>query len=549
MKTFIFIFLTILSFSVFSVQNQPFLKVKPDNWAYQSIKKLYSEGIIKSNDNFFINNKDKPVTRYQLSLLLARYMEKFPESKSKPEIMKLCANFKTELSMLGFRISKLENNMYALKNDLYDTMLKVERLKNPDLRKNGIKLSIDTRIRFEDLDYKESAVKKVLNENYFVSRTGFDINYSNDNFKGYIRLERDAFFNSQKGDWTNGKTSGNETDTAFYTHYANLIFNAPYKNCDFIILGRQDIKIGSGMLANGVADAYYSEGPLPYFNNIKIHDAAIKMNTSINRPFDLGFLEALSSFKGADISAYYAHQKNPFQSITAEIIDRKTNNIFDGYSGNYSWYGLTANYILFQSIYLGIDISMMDWERDLKVNNSFENGGMGLRTLISYGKNDDLGFDLRYTKFSDYFFAPVGSNKSIIYYFDDPYTKLLYNAAGYTHGFDDLFLELRYPISGNFLLTGRIEDIDDRLPHYGTIDDDRNIYTGIISYKYKPNTRFNLLYRKTNCNKNSSLMPVSGIAGDSKFGYTGNSGAIDQNGFSYNTSDLRELWFEILLNY
>jgi len=548
MKKLFLLLVCFISFNLYAKKATPFLDVPPDNWAYTSIKKLYLEGIIRPDDDFFIKKSNKPVTRYQLALLLARYLEKYPEKKKKTNIKKLCADFKPELSMLGLRISNLEKNMIKVKDDVYDAMLEVERLKNPDLRKKGLKINLDSRTRFAGLDYKDTALNKI-EENYFVSRTGINIDYSNEGFNGKIRLERDAYFNTQSGDWTSGRTVGNQKDTSLYTSIANLTFPKPYRKCDFITIGRQSLKLASGMLIDGTADAYYSEASLPYFKNIKSKNAAIKMDTSIKRPFDLEFMDFLSDYKGIGFSAYYMHQKNPFKSVTSEVTNRKADYIFDGYSGNYTWYGLTADYKAFGFLNFSFDGAFLDWEKSLLINSNSQDGGYGYRASMAYGKEDDIGFDLIFTRFSDYFFAPRGSNNYSIFYYDSPSTKLSYNEAGYSNGFDDFFLEIRYPFSEKMLLTGRIEGIDDKLPHYSSIDDDRTIFTGIIGYKYKPHTRFNLIYKKIRCNDNSNDMAVNGVIGNPELGYTGSAGAKDRNGLLYNVNDLSELWLEILLNY
>jgi hypothetical protein len=62
--------------------NQPFRDVPPDHWAAPAVKQLAEQGILKGYPDSTFRG-DRPITRYELAVALARFAE-FIEASRKP---------------------------------------------------------------------------------------------------------------------------------------------------------------------------------------------------------------------------------------------------------------------------------------------------------------------------------------------------------------------------------------------------------------------------------------------------------------------------------
>ncbi len=87
----------------------PFSDVPAGHWAYNSVTKLASEGVIEGyGDGTFLGNRN--ITRYEMAQMIAKAMAKNPSGASKAELDKLAAEFRNELDSLGVRVSELEKH-------------------------------------------------------------------------------------------------------------------------------------------------------------------------------------------------------------------------------------------------------------------------------------------------------------------------------------------------------------------------------------------------------------------------------------------------------
>lgn len=96
----------------------PFSDVPAGHWAYNSVTKLTSEGIIEGyGDGTFRGNRN--ITRYEMAQMVARALAKMPHenisSSSRGELDKLAAEFRDELDGLGVRVDELERNADKVK--------------------------------------------------------------------------------------------------------------------------------------------------------------------------------------------------------------------------------------------------------------------------------------------------------------------------------------------------------------------------------------------------------------------------------------------------
>ena len=91
----------------------PFSDVPAGHWAYNSVTKLASEGVIEGyGDGTYRGNRN--ITRYEMAQMVARALARAPKtnisSSSRAELDKLAAEFRDELDSLGVRVAQLEKN-------------------------------------------------------------------------------------------------------------------------------------------------------------------------------------------------------------------------------------------------------------------------------------------------------------------------------------------------------------------------------------------------------------------------------------------------------
>lgn len=87
----------------------PFADVPANHWSYDAVSKLAKAGIIEGyGDNSF--GGDKVMTRYEMAQIVAKAIEHSDkaDAASKAAIDKLSAEYATELTSLGVRVTKLE---------------------------------------------------------------------------------------------------------------------------------------------------------------------------------------------------------------------------------------------------------------------------------------------------------------------------------------------------------------------------------------------------------------------------------------------------------
>lgn len=96
----------------------PFSDVPMHHWAYDAVEVLASHGVIQGYpDGTFKGNK--PITRYEMSMMIARAMGAGALSGEDSALLKkLIVEFKDELDSLGVRVDNLEGRMNGLEAGL-----------------------------------------------------------------------------------------------------------------------------------------------------------------------------------------------------------------------------------------------------------------------------------------------------------------------------------------------------------------------------------------------------------------------------------------------
>ena len=90
----------------------PFSDVSPDDWAYQAVSDLSSQGVVEGYpDGTFKGERN--MTRYELAQIIARLMAKEDQlnADQKATLDKLAGEYADELANLGVRVSNLEKKV------------------------------------------------------------------------------------------------------------------------------------------------------------------------------------------------------------------------------------------------------------------------------------------------------------------------------------------------------------------------------------------------------------------------------------------------------
>ena len=185
----------------------PFADVTPQDWAYQAVSQLASQGIVNGYPDGTFKGQHN-ITRFEMAQMVAKAMARQDrvDAEQNAIINRLANEFATELNNLGVRVSTLENKVgnFAFTGD---ARLRYQNSKNEDT--NTYKSKFDYRARVQ-----------------------FDATV-NDNTKAVVRLAGEKEF----GAAGNPETS---IDHAYVQHNFGKYATAT--------AGRQDLVIGNGLV-------------------------------------------------------------------------------------------------------------------------------------------------------------------------------------------------------------------------------------------------------------------------------------------------------------
>ena len=198
----------------------PFSDVPAKHWAYDSVNKLVQAGIVDGyGDGTF--RGDKTMTRYEMATIVAKAMTKSLNADQKATVDRLSKEFGTELTTMGIKVDSLQKQV-----------------------DNSVKISGDARVRY--FDHATNADRDLSD---YRARVTFD-GKVNDNMKFNARI-------SSGNALIEGKANTMALDTA------NVAIKGLGMNNT---IGRQDIKLGSGYLIDGVMNGITAQyGDLKMF--------------------------------------------------------------------------------------------------------------------------------------------------------------------------------------------------------------------------------------------------------------------------------------------
>jgi len=111
----------LVAFAAPAFAANPFVDVPMNHWAYDAISQLAAKGIIQGYpDGTYRGNQ--PMTRYEMSMLVARALATVDMEKASKEdvemLKKLVVEFKDELDALGVRVDALDERVAVLEENL-----------------------------------------------------------------------------------------------------------------------------------------------------------------------------------------------------------------------------------------------------------------------------------------------------------------------------------------------------------------------------------------------------------------------------------------------
>jgi hypothetical protein len=242
----------------------PFSDVPAKHWAYDAVNQLAQAGLVDGyGDGTF--RGDKTMTRYEMAQIVAKAMDKNLNADQKEVVDRLSQEFGAELNNLGVKVAGLEK--------------KVD---------NMVKVSGDARVRYGAIENEQDTTD-------FRARIAFN-GKINDDLKFGARLT------SGNVAYDTNNSGNVKLDTA------NVSFNALGLNNT---IGRQDVKLGSGLLADTQMNAVATQ-----LGNMKLVYGNWNSGTTKDRAFAA---EYKANILGATLTADYLKNEGIANSEDKEI--------------------------------------------------------------------------------------------------------------------------------------------------------------------------------------------------------------------------------------
>jgi len=187
----------------------PFADVTPQDWAYQAVAQLASQGVVNGYPDGTFKGQNN-ITRYEMAQMVAKAMVRQDrvDAEQNAIINRLANEFSAELNNLGVRVSTLENKV------------------------GNFKFTGDARLRYTGSnDARDSKFQ-------YRGRVKFEATV-NDNTKAVVRLENSKEFgqNNEKN------TTQANVDRVYVQHN--------FGKYATVTAGRQDLVVGNGFAFDG----------------------------------------------------------------------------------------------------------------------------------------------------------------------------------------------------------------------------------------------------------------------------------------------------------
>ncbi len=189
----------------------PFSDVTPQDWAYQAVSQLASQGIVNGYPDGTFKGQHN-ITRFEMAQMVAKAMARQDrvDAEQNAIINRLANEFATELNNLGVRVSTLENKV------------------------GNFAFTGDARLRYQNVD-KDGVVDSNKSKFDYRARVQFDATV-NDNTKAVVRVATEKEFGQNDKD----NTTKASVDHVYVQHNFGKYATAT--------AGRQDLMIGNGLV-------------------------------------------------------------------------------------------------------------------------------------------------------------------------------------------------------------------------------------------------------------------------------------------------------------
>ena len=227
------------SATTFAAAN-PFSDVPAGHWAYQSVAKLASLGVVEGYGDGTYRG-DRNITRYEMAQMVAKAMAKNPGGVGKAELDRLAAEFRDELDALGVRVAELEK--YA---DKVIWQGKIEyTYKNH--RTDNVYDSNHTRVKQDDWIFRFEPIAEV--NKHWTLRARIDAHVD-------MSHNTSSDFNLVRG-WAHGdygKLQLNVGRQPLYTNEDGIIWDTEYTGADLSFGSKWKFTAYGGRLAAGTVN-------------------------------------------------------------------------------------------------------------------------------------------------------------------------------------------------------------------------------------------------------------------------------------------------------
>ena len=287
----------------------PFSDVTPQDWAYQAVAQLASQGIVNGYPDGTFKGQHN-ITRFEMAQMVAKAMARQDrvDAEQNAIINRLANEFATELNNLGVRVSTLENKV------------------------GNFSFTGDARLRYQNRKVENEDKSETYKSKFdYRGRVQFEATV-NDNTKAVVRLagEKEEF-----GGKGNPETS---LDHVYVQHNFGKYATAT--------AGRQDLMIGNGL----VYDDYF-EGAVGTVGTDKLNASVaygyLQGGSYINEAGEKVELDKATRAQNSQVTVYQLNtmptEKLAVKGFYADVHEKGVNSVYgasvDAKLGSKVWVG------------------------------------------------------------------------------------------------------------------------------------------------------------------------------------------------------------------
>ena len=283
----------------------PFADVTPQDWAYQAVAQLASQGIVNGYPDGTFQGQTN-ITRYEMAQMVAKALVRQDrvDAEQNAIINRLANEFATELNNLGVRVSTLENKVGNF-SFTGDARLRYQNSKNEDTNTYKSKFDYRARVQFEAT--------------------------VNDNTKAVVRLAGE-----KDGEKDEVGSAGNPTtslDRVYVQHNFGKYATAT--------VGRQDLVVGNGLVYD---DAF--EGAVATVGKDKLN-ASVAYGYLQGGEYNGLKLDEATRAKNSQVTVYQLNtmptEKLSVKGFYADVHEKGVNSVYgasvDAKLGSKVWVG------------------------------------------------------------------------------------------------------------------------------------------------------------------------------------------------------------------